>query len=138
MRGSVVFLDRDRDLGAPNLGIRIDVYHWLRSGGPLDAVAALAAMVPMLHREPPDQAPADLESCASRCGAPPHVGEGDAAIPELMRRLPDDIVLAIEQPHLERLRVLGATEYATRCLEHARAVIDADVVFPDESAAAAC
>jgi sugar phosphate isomerase/epimerase len=28
-----------RQAGAPNLGILIDVYHWQRSGAPLDAVA---------------------------------------------------------------------------------------------------
>ena len=88
--------------------------------------------LPMLHLcDLPSEAPADLEELRIEVRERRlYVGEGDAAIPELMRRLPDDIVLAIEQPHLERLRVLGATEYATRCLRHARAVIDADVVFP--------
>lgn len=129
-----------RQVGAPNLGILIDVYHWQRSGAPLDAVAALPReWLPMLHLcDLPSQAPADIEELRIEVRERRlYVGEGDAAIPELMSRLPDDIVLAIEQPHLERLRVLGATEYATRCLRHARAVIDADVVFPDESAAAA-
>ena len=95
--------------------------------------------LPMLHLcDLPSQAPADLEELRIEVRERRlYVGEGDAAIPELMRRLPDDIVLAIEQPHLERLRVLGATEYATRCLRHARDVIDADLVSPDESAATA-
>lgn len=54
-----------------------------------------------------------------------YVGEGDAPIPALVAALPADAVLAIEQPNLARLRTLGDTEYATRCLAAARATIPA-------------
>lgn len=120
-----------RQVAAPNLGILIDVYHWQRSGAPLDAVAALPReWLSMLHLcDCPKQAPADLEQLRTEVRERRlYVGEGDAAIRELVGCLPEDIVLAIEQPHLERLRVLGDTEYATRCLRRARSVIDADDV----------
>lgn len=116
-----------REVDAPNLGILIDVYHWQRSGASLDAVAALPPeWLSMLHLcDCPAAAPADLE--ALRTEVREHrlyVGEGDAAITELVALLPPDAVLAIEQPHLDRLRTLGAAEYAARSLRTARAVVD--------------
>ena len=80
----------------------------------------------MLHLcDCPAAASADLE--ALRTEVREHrlyVGEGDAAITELVALLPPDAVLAIEQPHLDRLRTLGAAEYAARSLRTARAVVD--------------
>lgn len=120
-----------RQVEAPNLGILIDVYHWQRSGAPLDAVAALPReWLPMLHLcDCPAATPPTLDALRTEVRERRlYVGEGDAAIPELMGRLPADAVLSIEQPHLERLRVLGDTEYATRALRHAKAVIDGEAV----------
>ncbi|MFT3876692.1 MAG: sugar phosphate isomerase/epimerase [Propioniciclava sp.] len=116
-----------REVDAGNLGILIDVYHWQRSGAPLDAVAALPReWLPMIHLcDCPAESPGDLEAIRYEVRERRlYVGEGDAAITDLIARLPTDVVLAIEQPHLERLRVLGDAEYARRALQHAKAVID--------------
>lgn len=116
-----------RQADAPNLGILIDVYHWQRAGAPLEAVAALPReWLPMIHLcDCPAKSPGDLEAIRFEVrDRRLYVGEGEAAITDLIRCLPEDVVLAIEQPHLERLRVLGDTEYATRALQRAKAVID--------------
>jgi xylose isomerase domain protein TIM barrel len=117
-----------REVGAPNLGILIDVYHWMRAGASLKDIAALPPQwLPMLHlcdcssETPPDSEALRVEVRERRL----YVGEGDAPIPALVAALPADAVLAIEQPNLARLRTLGDTEYATRCLAAARATIPA-------------
>lgn len=118
-----------RQAGAPNLGMLIDVYHFDRADTPVEAVDDLPAeWFPMMHLcDCPAEKPADPESL--RCEVRErrlYVGEGDAPIAPLLRRLPDDMVLSIEQPHLERLRTLGDTDYAARCLERAKAYLAAN------------
>lgn len=119
--------DLVRQVDAPNLGILIDIYHWQRSGAPLEAVTALPRdWFPMVHMcDCPARTPADDEELRVEVRERRlYVGEGCAPIPDLVRHLNPDTVIAVEQPHSERLRVLGPTEYATRSLRHARAVID--------------
>ncbi|MDO5286523.1 MAG: TIM barrel protein [Actinomycetia bacterium] len=114
-------------VGAPNLGVLIDVYHWMRSGASLDAVRAMPPQwLPMLHLcDCPAATPPDLEALRVEVRERRlYVGEGDAPVRDLVAALPDDAVLAIEQPHLARLLTLGDTEYATRSLAAARSVID--------------
>lgn len=112
-----------REVGAPNLGMLIDIYHWDRANTPLEAVDSLPPeWFPMVHLcDCPAAKPANLEALREEVRERRlYVGEGGARIADLVRRLPDDTVFSIEQPHLERLRELGATEYASRCLESAK------------------
>ncbi|MFV0407208.1 MAG: sugar phosphate isomerase/epimerase family protein [Propioniciclava sp.] len=115
------------EVNATNLGMLVDVYHWFRAGSTPQEVAALPrTWLPMVHLcDLPAAAPRDEEALRVEVReARLHVGEGGAPIGDLVQALPDTCVMAIEQPHLERLRVLGDTEYATRCLRHARSVIE--------------
>lgn len=128
VRTLVEMRDLVDEVGAPNLGVLVDVYHWVRGGCQLIELDAVPAdWLPMLHLcDAPAERPADLE--ALRTEVREHrlyVGEGDAPIADLVRQLPADAVLSVEQPHLERLRVLGDTEYAARCLNHAKSYLDA-------------
>lgn len=116
-----------REVAAPNLGLLIDVYHWFRSGSSPAEVADLPReWLPMIHLcDLPAATPVDLEALRVEVReARLYTGEGGAPIPELVQALPEDCVMAIEQPHLDRLRVLGDAEYAARCLKNAKAVID--------------
>ena len=115
--------DLIREVGAPNLGLLIDVYHWDRADTPLEAVDDLPReWLPMLHLCDCSAAkPADADALREEVRERRlYVGEGNARIADLVRRLPPDAVFSIEQPHLERLRVLGDTEYAARCLDAAK------------------
>lgn len=117
-----------REVDADNLGLLIDIYHWDRANTPLDAVDALPAdWFPMLHLcDCPAAKPADLEALRTEVRERRlYVGEGGARIADLVGRLPEDTVLSIEQPHLERLRVLGDTEYAARSLQAAKSYLAA-------------
>jgi sugar phosphate isomerase/epimerase len=117
-----------REVGAPNLGLLIDVYHFDRADTPPEAVESLPPeWFPMLHLcDCPAAKPVDEEALRAEVRERRlYVGEGGARIADLVRRLPDDLVLSIEQPHLERLRVLGDTEYATRSLKAAKAYLAA-------------
>ncbi|QGF22361.1 sugar phosphate isomerase/epimerase family protein [Raineyella fluvialis] len=112
-----------RQSGADNLGMLIDMYHFDRADTPVEAVDDLPPeWFPMLHLcDAPATKPVDTEGLRVEVRERRlYVGEGDTAIAPLLRRLPDDIVLSIEQPHLERLRTLGDSEYAARCLRHAK------------------
>lgn len=46
-----------------------------------------------------------------------YVGEGAIDIKSIIEKLPDDIVLSVELPHIQRVEDYGYTEHARRCLE---------------------
>ncbi|PIE54499.1 MAG: AP endonuclease [Dethiosulfovibrio peptidovorans] len=58
-----------------------------------------------------------------------YVGEGAIDIANILRRLPSDIVLAIELPHLQRESQWGAMEHAKRCLVTAKAYMKKEGLF---------
>lgn len=112
-----------RQVDADNLGMLIDVYHFDRADTTVEAIESLPpSWFPMLHLcDCPAAKPADAEALREEVRERRlYVGEGGAPIAEIVRRLPDDLVFSLEQPHLERLRVLGDTEYAARSLDAAR------------------
>jgi sugar phosphate isomerase/epimerase len=47
-------------------------------------------------------------------------GEGAVDIAGILRRLPDDVVCAIELPHHERRHELGAARFAQECLDRTK------------------
>lgn len=49
-----------------------------------------------------------------------YVGEGAIDIKAIIEKLPDDIILSIELPHIQRVKDYGYTEHARRCLETAK------------------
>ncbi|MCT4618395.1 MAG: sugar phosphate isomerase/epimerase [Marinisporobacter sp.] len=49
-----------------------------------------------------------------------YVGEGAINIDEIIKRIPRQVVYSIELPHIERVKELGYTEHARRCLETAK------------------
>ncbi|MDO5494151.1 MAG: TIM barrel protein [bacterium] len=113
--------------GAPNLGLLVDVYHWFRSGDTAEDVASLPpGWLPMIHLcDLPVEKPESMEELREEVREHRlYVGEGDAPISELVAALPEDTVMAIEQPHLERLTTLGPVEYAARALRAAKKALE--------------
>lgn len=49
-----------------------------------------------------------------------YIGEGAINIAEIISKLPKQIILAIELPHIQRMKDYGYTEHARRCLETAK------------------
>lgn len=49
-----------------------------------------------------------------------YIGEGDINIAEIMEKMPEDIVYAIELPHIARVKEMGYAEHARRCIESAK------------------
>ena len=47
-------------------------------------------------------------------------GEGAIDMKSIINKLPNDIVLSVELPHLERVIEYGQFEHARRCLESAK------------------
>lgn len=112
-----------REVNAPNLGMLIDAYHYDRGNTDFADFAALPrAWFPMLHVcDCPAEKPADAEALREEVRERRlYVGEGCVPIADILRHLGGDVVLSIEQPNFERVRLLGETEFAARSLEHAK------------------
>jgi sugar phosphate isomerase/epimerase len=113
----------------PNAGILIDTLHFHRSRVDPDELNDCPRE--LFHFVHICDGPADipLESSPTckedliRVGrdAREYAGEGAIDIAGIVKRLPDDAVLSLELPHLEKAAAWGPAEHARRCLSTAKA-----------------
>jgi sugar phosphate isomerase/epimerase len=109
--------------GRDNVGLMVDTMHFHRGGtslGELDLVPA--RWFNFVHvaddgREPPATVEEARRTMRDERLYP---GEGVVDIAGILQRLPDGVVCAIEQPHRERQRELGAERFARECLNRTR------------------
>lgn len=108
----------------PNAGVMVDTLHFHRSRVTLAELEAV---------------PRELLHFAHLCDAPAlpiptareelihtgrderlYVGEGGIDIGGILNRMPEQVVLSIELPHIARVKEMGYAEHAFRCLEWAK------------------
>jgi sugar phosphate isomerase/epimerase len=120
-------LDVLRTVKRDNAGLMIDMHHFHRAH---DTPAALDK-VPRgwFHFAHICDAPAEIPTRKEEMvrilrEARMDVGKGGIDVAEILHHMPP-VVLSIEEPNVERVREMGYAEHAFRCLEAAKAYIDA-------------
>ncbi|MDD4160817.1 MAG: sugar phosphate isomerase/epimerase [Synergistaceae bacterium] len=105
----------------PNAGVMLDTLHASRAYTTMEEIEAIPReQIKMAHicdgpSEIPD--PADKEALIfTGRDARYYPGDGGIDIAGMLKRLPGDIVLSLELPHLERVAKYGYMEHARRCL----------------------
>lgn len=124
-----------RAVNRPNAGLMIDTHHFHRAH---DKVEDLDGLPPEWFHfahlcDAPSAMPADPEEMTRimREGRL-YVGEGGVDIAGIVNRLPP-MVYSIELPNLARVREMGYTEHAFRCLETVKAYAAANFGNTDDS-----
>ena len=106
-----------------NVGIMIDTLHFNRSRINLEELDAIPReWFHFAHLcDGPSEIPTDKEGLI-HTGRDErwYAGEGGIDIASILNRLPEDIVLSIELPHIERVKEFGYAEHARRCLQTAK------------------
>lgn len=111
-----------RAVNRPNAGILVDLLHFSRSRVALDELAA--APRDWFHFVHLCDAPAEIPTTnegliqTAREGRL-YVGEGGIDVSAILARLPD-VPYSLELPNLARVKEVGYTEHAFRCLESAK------------------
>lgn len=126
LAGAVAVL---RAVQRPNAGLMIDVHHFHRAlDHPEDLDGLPREWFHFAHLCDASVAiPDDIEEVKRVLReARSYVGEGGIPIAEILNRLPE-MVYSIELPHLARAREFGYAEHAFRCLESAKAYVEANV-----------
>lgn len=107
----------------PNAAIFIDTLHFHRSRVALEELDACPKeLFRFAHIcDGPADIPTDKEGLIhTGRDARLYVGEGAIDIAAILKRLPKDIPLSVELPHLERVAKWGGVEHARRCLVTAK------------------
>ena len=106
-----------------NVGLMIDTMHFHRAGTSLAELDVLPARwfnyvhVADDRRTPP----ATLEDARRTMREERlYPGEGVVDIAAILQHLPDSVICAIELPHRERRRELGAERFARECLDRTK------------------
>jgi len=106
-----------------NAGYLIDTLHFYRSKvqlSELDEIPEKKFRIAHIC-DGPEEIPTDKEDLIfTGRDARLYVGEGVIDINAIIKKLPEDIILEIELPHIQRVKDYGYTEHAKRCLETAR------------------
>lgn len=106
-----------------NAGYLIDTLHFYRSRVELSELEDIPKdKLRMAHIcDGPSDIPLDKEGLIfTGRDARLYVGEGAINIKAIIEKLPEDTVLSIELPHIQRVKDYGYTEHARRCLKIAR------------------
>ena len=109
--------------GADNAAIAVDTLHFHRSQCTLDELDKIPApMLGALHLcDAPGEIPQDAERLIHTGRAERlYLGEGGVDVASIVRRMPSDMVCAIEIPNIERTNVIGCAEHVHRSLEIAK------------------
>ena len=116
-------LDVVTSCGRDNVGIVIDTLHFHRGRIPLDDLRRIPAGWSHFAHVADDrqEIPVTIdEQRRTMREERLYPGEGAADVAGILRRLPADLICAIELPHKERLEQLGPDAFVRQCLEHAR------------------
>lgn len=116
-----------RGAGRPNSGILVDMLHFSRSRvDPRELDGLPASLFPFTHLcDAPADIPATTEGLIKTAREDRlYPGEGGIDIPAILNRLPAG-PCSLEIPHLERVKEIGYAEHAFRCLQRARAFLEA-------------
>jgi len=109
--------------GVDNAGILVDTLHCHSAGTPLEDLGAIPPE--WLHYAHVCDAVADVPETREgrlRIAREQRLfpGEGGIDVAGIVKRLPPNIVYALEVPNPERVKALGAEEYARQCLAASR------------------
>lgn len=116
-----------RGANRPNSGLMVDTLHFSRSRVSLDELDAVPpAWFHFAHLcDAPADIPATNEGLIHTAREERlYPGEGGIDIAAILNRMPQ-VPYSLEIPHLARVRELGYAEHAWRCLQSARAYLDA-------------
>jgi sugar phosphate isomerase/epimerase len=116
-----------RGAGRPNSGILVDMLHFSRSRvAPQELDGLPAHLFPYTHLcDAPADIPTTNEGLIKTAREERlYPGEGGIDIPAILNRLPIG-PCSLEIPHLEKVKEIGYAEHAFRCLQQARAFVDA-------------
>lgn len=116
-------LDVVTHCGHDNVGIMVDTLHFHRSGGSLDQLDHVPQRWCHFAHVSDDRRdlPASLEEARRTMREERlYPGEGVVDIAGILAHLPPSVICAIELPHLQRLRALGAEVFARTCLERTK------------------
>ena len=112
-----------------NAGLMVDTHHFQRAGDRVEALDALPReWFHFAHLcDAPAEIPAEREELVRimREGRL-YLGDGGIDVASIVKHMPE-MVYSIELPNLARVRECGYAEHAFRCLETARAYLDANV-----------
>ncbi len=106
-----------------NVGIMIDTLHFYRSRVETEELDTVPKeWFHFAHIcDGPIEIPTDKEGLIhTGRDARLYVGEGAIDIASIINRMPEDVVLSIELPHIQRVKDYGYTEHARRCIETAK------------------
>jgi len=116
-----------RSAGRENVGILVDTLHFYRSRCTLKELDKIPReYFRFAHLcDAPQEIPATVEELFKTASTERlYVGEGAIDIAGILNRMPE-VPYALEIPYPERSKVLGFAEHAARCLETAKAYLDA-------------
>ena len=116
-------LDVVTSCGQDNVGIMVDTLHFHRGRIPLEQLDRIPAAWANFAHVSDDrwELPATIEEARRTMREERlYPGEGAADIAGILGRLPPGVVCAIELPHRNRLRELGADRFARTCLERTK------------------
>jgi len=116
-----------RGAGRSNSGILVDTLHFSRSRvAPAELDALPRALLPYAHLcDAPAEIPTANEGLiATAREARLYPGEGGIDLAAIVGRLPP-VPYSLEIPHLARVKEIGYTEHAFRCLQHAKSFLAA-------------
>jgi sugar phosphate isomerase/epimerase len=118
-----------RAVNRPNAGLMIDTHHFHRARDTAEALEGLprewfhfAHLCDAQGDIPEDRAEMTRILREERL----YVGEGGIPVADILNRLPE-MVYSIELPHLARAKEFGYAEHAFRCIESAKAYVEAKV-----------
>lgn len=117
-----------RDVACSNAGVLVDAFHFSRSNGRLDDLAAVPRgwLHFMQLCDVPAARPATMDDIRTEARtARRFPGEGELDLTGLLRALPDDLPISLEVPTQALALQLGATDRARRALAGARTVLHA-------------
>jgi sugar phosphate isomerase/epimerase len=112
-------LDVVTSSGRENVGILVDTLHFHRENIPLDHLRRIPSAWSHFAHVADDrrEVPVNIDEARRTMREERlYPGEGAVDIAGILDRLPADVVCAIELPHRERSRQLGAQAFARECL----------------------
>ncbi len=125
VRNLAAALDVLNAVGRDNMGLMIDIHHFHRAHDSVEELARVPReYFHFCHLcDAPAEIPTDQDEMRRILReARSYLGEGGIDVASILDAMPE-IACSIELPNVSRSRVLGNAEFATRCLETAKAYL---------------